>query len=111
MRKVKLAERASVKHLAALESEMFRDVMAVLEFLAMLQYDDGTPRQGGFLMMWCEGSAWKVVVKDKDSDAQMPVVGKTADEAFGTLALMLGAEDAPWEPAKASGRSGARKGR
>jgi len=111
MKKVKVADRASVKHLAALETEVLRDLMPIVEFLALLMYEDGSPRQGGFLMMWCEGSAWKVVVKDKDADAQLPVVGRTLDEALGTLALMLGAEDAPWEPNTRNARPGGRKGR
>jgi hypothetical protein len=98
VRKVKLADRASVKHLAALETEALRDYMAVIEHLALLQYEDGTPRKGGFLMIWTEGSQWRVKLLDNDADAFLPCVGRTFDEALGTLTLMLGAEDAPWEP-------------
>ena len=109
MKKVRLADRATVKHLAALESEYLRDCMPVVEQLALLQYDDGSPRQGGLLMVWCDGSAWVCCVKDRDAAAQIKTTGKTLDEALATMALMLGAEDAPWEPDANARRQGGRK--
>jgi len=98
MKKVKRAERASVRHLAALESEMFRDHMPIVEHMAMLQYDDGEPRRVGWITMRTIGSAWQVVVKDPDGCASFTAVGKTLDEALDTAALLLGSEEAPWEP-------------
>lgn len=111
MKKVKLPERAAVKHIAALESEMMKDAMPVLEQLAMLQYEDGSPRQGGLLMVWVDGSTWTALVKERSADAQMRATGRTWDEMIGTLALMLGAEDAPWEPDPNARRHGGRKGK
>jgi len=98
VRKVKLADRASVKHLAALETELLREHMAVVEHLALLQYSDGTPRQTGYLGIWTQGSTWVARITDKDADAQLTMEGKTLDEALTLLHMMLGAEDAPWEP-------------
>jgi len=98
VKKVRVADRASVKHLAALESELFRDYMPIVEQLALLQYEDGSPRQGGYLGIWTQGATWHARAQDKDADAYLPCVGRTLDEALATLALMLGAEDAPWEP-------------
>jgi len=109
VKKVKLAERASVKHLAALETEAFRDLMPVVEQLALLQYEDGSARQPGFLMIWVDGSTWVVVAKDKDAGAQLKCVGRTLDEALGTLALMLGSDDAPWELDGKAARLGAQR--
>jgi hypothetical protein len=37
-------------------------------------------------------------VKDPDSANSFPTVGKTLDEALTTAALLLGCEEAPWEP-------------
>jgi len=97
VKKVKVAERSAVKHLAALESHMFREHLAVLEVLAMLQYADGTPREPGYLGMWCNGSAWVVRVQDKTGNAQMSAEGRTAEEAWDSLQLLLGSENPPWE--------------
>jgi hypothetical protein len=111
VKKVKLSERTSVRHLAALESEVFRDHMAIIEHLAMLMYEDGTPRQGGYLSVWVEGSQWRVQIKDRDAAAKLSVVGRTLDEALTLLHMLLGCEDAPWEPDAQQGRSGGRKGK
>jgi len=106
VKKVKLSERSTVKHLAAMETECFGAFMAVLEALAMLQYDDGTPRQAGYLGVWTQGSVWAARITDKDADATLTAEGRTLDEALGLLALLLGAEDAPWEPAARRKRKG-----
>lgn len=98
MKRVKVGERSAVKHLAALESEYLKDVLAVVDSIAMLQYDDGTPRQAGYLGVWVQGSTWVVRISDKDADATLTAEGRTLDEALDLLALLLGAEDAPWEP-------------
>lgn len=100
VKKVKLSERSSVRHLAALESHSFRDYLGILEALAVLQYEDGSPRQSGYLGIWTQGSTWFVRVNDKDASAQLTCEGRTIDEALATLNLMLSASDAPWEAAK-----------
>lgn len=107
MKKVKLSDRSGVKHLAALETEYLRDCMAVVEQLALLQYDDGTARQPGYLGVWTQGSAWVVRVQDKDAEAQLTAEGRTLDEALDTLAHLLGAENAPWEPIAKRKKKGA----
>jgi len=98
VKKVKVAERSVVKHLAPLETELFKDHMAILEVLAMLQYADGTPRECGYLGMWVQGYTWFLRVQDKTGDAQMTAEGRTAEEAWDTLAVLLGSENPPWEP-------------
>jgi hypothetical protein len=98
VKKVKLTERSSVKHLAAMETEVFGAYLAVLEALALLQYDDGSPRQPGYLGVWTNGATWFARFNDKDADASLTAEGRTLDEALGVLALLLGADDAPWEP-------------
>jgi len=98
VKKVKISERATVKHLAALENEMFKEHMPILEVLAMLQYADGTPREPGYLGMWVQGYTWFIRVQDKTGKAQMTAEGRTAEEAWDTLAVLLGSENPPWEP-------------
>lgn len=98
VKKVKLSDKSSVKHLAAMESEYLAACQPVIDALAMLQYEDGTPRQAGYLGIWTNGSAWVVRITDKDADAQLTMEGRTLDEALDTLAFNLGADEAPWEP-------------
>jgi len=98
VKKVKLSERSAVRHLAPLETEYLSEHMAIIEQLAMLQYDDGSVRQTGYLGVWTQGSTWFVRVQDKDADASLTAEGRTLDEALDTLQLLLGSENAPWEP-------------
>lgn len=107
MKKVKLSERGAVKHLAALESEYLADVQSVVEALGMLQYDDGSPRQPGYLGIWTQGSVWVVRLTDKDADAALTCEGRTLDEALDLLAVHLGSDDAPWEPLSRRKKKGA----
>jgi len=98
VKKVKVADRSSVKHLASLDSVVLGQHPAVIDSLGLLQYSDGSPRQSGYLGVWVQGSVWVVRLTDKDADATLTCEGRTFDEALSTLNLMLGADDAPWEP-------------
>jgi len=98
VKKVKLSERSAVRHLAPLETEYLKEHMGIIEQLAMLQYDDGSVRQTGYLGIWTQGATWFVRVQDKDADASLTCEGRTLDEALDTLQLQLGSEGAPWEP-------------
>jgi len=98
MRKVKREDQASVKHLVAMESNLFKEHMGILEHLALLQYEDATPRVPGLLMVSTRGSAWYVTLKDPDSCMQLTVLGVTLDDALDALQVHLGSENPPWEP-------------
>jgi len=98
VRKVKVSQRSTVKNLAPLQTLYLKEVQSVVDALAMLQYDDGTPRQPGYLGIWTNGSTWVVRISDKDADAQLTAEGRSLDEALDTLDVLLGTEDAPWEP-------------
>jgi hypothetical protein len=107
VKKVKVADRATVKHLAALESNLFREHLSIIECLAMLQYSDGSPREPGYLGMWTQGATWFLRIQDKTGEAQMTAEGRTAEEAWDTLAVLLGSEDPPWEPMTRRKKKGA----
>jgi len=98
MKRVKQADRAAVKHLAAVESNTFRDLMPLVEHCCMLQYEDGEPRTPGWITLRTNGAAWQCVVKDPDSASSFTTVAQTLDEVVATAALLLGCEEAPWEP-------------
>lgn len=97
MKKVKREDRASVKNLAGLETELFRELLSLVEHCCCLQYEDGSPRQPGWITIRTSGAAWQCVVKDPDSSSSFTTVGKTLDDVLTNAALLLGCEEAPWE--------------
>jgi hypothetical protein len=85
-------------HLAAMDSVMFGKHHSIVAHCAATKYDDGDPRQTGWLTMKTMGSAWVVEVKDPDTCARLVVVQQTIDDALTLTALLLDSEEAPWEP-------------
>lgn len=89
-----------LKHLAALETVLFGDRLSLVEHMALLQYEDGTPRLPGWITMKTQGAAWQVQVKDPDSCSSFAAVAPTLDGAIDTACLLLACDDAPWEADK-----------
>lgn len=97
------------KHLAPVETELFKDLLPLVEHCCCRRYDDGDPREPGWLTIKTQGAAWCVQVKDPDSCMSFTAVGKTLDNALETAALLLGCDEAPWEPDSWLSSSAARK--
>lgn len=97
MKKKSAKASADVKHLAALESVRFSDLLPLVEHMAIRQYEDGDLREPGWITVKSSGAAWTVQVKDPDSCCSFAVVGETLDKALETAALLLGCDEAPWE--------------
>lgn len=85
-------------HLAALESNYFAQLLPLVEHCALRQYDDKSSREPGWLIIRTVGAAWSLVVKDPDTCTCFTSLGTTLDKALESAALLLGCEDAPWEP-------------
>lgn len=85
-------------HLAALESKLFGSLLNVVKHCAINRYDDGTPRTPGCWILRCDGANWKLILKEPDGALQLSVVASTIDDAFALAELLLGSEEAPWEP-------------
>ena len=85
-------------HLAPVESEFFGKLMQLVEHCAMRKYDDGDAREPGWFTVKTQGAAWVVQVKDPDSACSFSAVGETLDKALETAVLLLGCDEAPWEP-------------
>jgi hypothetical protein len=94
-----------------METEAFRQYMPIVEHCGMLQYEDGEPRQPGWFTVRTNGAAWQCVVKDPDSASSFTTTAQTLDEALSTAALLLGCEEAPWEPDQWLAASRAKKGK
>lgn len=89
-----------LKHLAAVESSLFSNHMSLIEHCALLQYEDGSPRLPGWISMASQGAAWTLTIKDPDSVSSFRAVAPTVDAAFDLAAMLLAADDAPWEADK-----------
>lgn len=85
-------------HLAPLESSVFGKLFNLVSHCCVTRYDDGDPRQPGWFTIKTMGSAWAVQVKDPDSACQMQSIGNTLDDALCLADLLLGSDEAPWEP-------------
>lgn len=88
----------ALRHLAAMETEYLKDLMPIVEHLAVTQYEDGDARKTGSITIETYGSVWQIRVKDHDSLQEMKVQAKTLDEALLNLAIYMSSEDAPWMP-------------
>lgn len=97
-KKAAAANAPNVRHLAPVETELFRDLLPLVEHCAIRQYDDGDPREVGWFTVKTQGAAWIIQVKDPDSGCSFTAIGETVDKAFETAALLLSCEEAPWEP-------------
>jgi len=97
MKKKQSKSAEGVKHLAAMESNRFSDLMSLVEHCSLRQYDDGDPREPGWLTIKTQGAAWVVQVKDPDAAVSFSAVAETLDKALETAALLLSCDDAPWE--------------
>jgi hypothetical protein len=84
-------------HLAPVETEYMKDLLPLVEHCCCRKYDDGDPREPGWITIRTVGSAWQVQVKDPDSGMSFAAVGATIDKALETAALLLGCDEAPWE--------------
>lgn len=108
-KKTVVAANPEGKHLAAVETERFSDMLPIVEHLAMTKYDDGDPRVPGIIILKTNGVAWQCIVKDNDSAMCFTATGKTLDEALETAALHLGCDAAPWEVDQYAKRQGRKK--
>jgi len=85
------------KHLVDMQTELLKGHMSLMEHMGFRMYDDGDPRDPGYVTISTNGAAWVVTVKDPDSGYSFKVVGATIDQALDTAALHLACDEAPWE--------------
>ena len=98
-------------HLAPMETERFRDMLSLVEHMAVRKYDDGDARETGWVTIKTHGAAWVAQVKDPDGCCSFSAVGETLDKALETAALLLSCDEAPWEPDSFLAQAAARKKR
>jgi len=85
------------KQVASLASTVWSKHAALVRFCASLAYDDGTPRQPGWIVIKTLGPCWVVELKDPDSGAKLVCVEPVLDDALTSASMLLEAPEAPWE--------------
>jgi hypothetical protein len=91
------SEKTGPLHLAPVESKVFGKLMNIIAHCAEVRYDDGTPRQPGWVTVRTLGGSWQVTAKEPEAGCQLVSVAATLDDALAQLNLLLGAPEAPWE--------------
>lgn len=84
------------RHLVAMESAIFAQLMPLVEHCGIIRYEDGDPRLNGWVRMGCLGAAWTLDVKDPDSEMSFRVVDSSLDKAWEAAALLLACDSAPF---------------
>lgn len=101
MKRIKLGQQSgesTSKHLAAMESNLFAALPSLVAHCGVTRYDDGEPRQPGWVSIQTRGAAWIVTVKDPDAAAKLNATANSLDDALCLAELLLSSEEAPWEP-------------
>lgn len=86
----------SPRHRAAVETTLLSTIMPLVEHMCITRYDDGDPREPGWVTIKTMGAAWVVQIKDPDSGTSFQSIGDTLDKALETAALLLSCDEAPW---------------
>jgi hypothetical protein len=73
-------------------------VPMIREWLHSTAYEDGSPRQPGYMTIRNKVTVMEVTMYDPDAGARLPVRAATLDQALVLLEQLLGVEEAPWEP-------------
>jgi len=93
-----VATAGAPQSLAALDSTVFGKLPNVVAHCSITRYDDGDPRRPGWFTVKTMGAAWVVQVKDPDAGASLSATASSLDDALALADLLLGSDDAPWEP-------------
>lgn len=115
VKRIKMGEGAAnsqAQHLAAIESKLLASLHPLVKFCCLTKYEDGTPRQVGWLTVQTRGAAWQCVLKDPDSGYKLVATANTVDDALALASVLLESEEAPWEvdPYLARQKGGKKKG-
>lgn len=89
---------AGPRHAANPETKVLSRFQNIVLHCCMCAYDDGSPRTPGWVTLKQLGGMWMLQMKDPDASAQLCVSAVLLDDLFVAAQLLLGAEDAPWQP-------------
>lgn len=107
---LKATENSGPQHLAPLTSKVFARLPNLVLHMAVVRYEDGTPRQPGRLFFGTIGGSWQVTASEPSAGLRMNAVAATLDDALAALDALLGSPDAPWESDPYGQRQAHKKG-
>lgn len=82
---------------AALGTKVLLKFQNLVQHLAVTQYDDGSPRTAGTLILFTNGVVWRAVLKDPDTSSKLVVSQETLDDLLNAAEMLLGSPDTMWE--------------
>lgn len=91
-------ESGGAQHLAAVESTVFARLHNIVRHCCVTKYEDGSPRKPGWVTIKTMGSAWVIQVKEPDTALSLTCTQQSLDDALALADVLLGSDDAPWEP-------------
>lgn len=99
-------------HIAAMETNVFRQLMNLVEHIAVTRYSDGSPRQTGWFTLKTLGAQYAIQVKDPDGAVSFQAIAPALDDALVLADLLVASPEAPWQPDKflADQQRGKKKG-
>lgn len=80
------------------ESKTLNKFPVLREWLTARSYDDGSVRTPGQFWWDATSSGFRVTLRDADAGMKLVVTAGTLDDVFAACELILGAQEAPWEP-------------
>lgn len=87
-------------HLAGIETNVFHQLMNLVEHIAVTRYSDGSPRQTGWFTLKTLGAQYCVQVKDPDAAVSFQAIAPALDDALVLADLLVASDEAPWQPDK-----------
>lgn len=91
-------EAGGAQHLAAVESTVFSKLHNIVKHCCVTKYEDGSQRKPGWITIKTMGSAWVVQLKEPDAALQLSCTQQSLDDALALADVLLGSDEAPWEP-------------
>jgi len=85
-------------HSAPVETDLFADLLSLVEHCVRNVVGDGMPRTPGLIELTTLGGAWVVSIIDPDLVRWVRVIAVTLDMALQLAAALLKCGDPPWVP-------------
>ena len=87
-----------MSHSAPVETNLFRDLLSLIEHCVCNAVDNGMPRTPGLIEITTLGAAWVVAIIDPDALRWIRVLALSVDVALALAAELLRSDAPPWLP-------------
>lgn len=80
------------------ETVILKKCPALVEFISATAYEDGSPRQPGYVTIRNRVIEFEITLYDPDAGQRVSIRARLIDQCFAGVEAILQAVDAPWEP-------------